>query len=60
MFENFEEPTEFDYELLKIMWRYATSDQRKDLELLFKNCFSEWDLTAFKELTKTIIFIRSV
>lgn len=60
MFENFEEPTEFDYELLKIMWRYATPDQRKDLELLFKNCFSEWDLTAFKELTKTIIFIRSV
>lgn len=59
MFENLESPSEFDYELIKIIWRYMSQEQRALFEESVKNSISEWDLIAYKELTKTILFIKS-
>ena len=59
MFENLDSPSEFDYELIKIIWRYMSQEQRALFEESVKNSISEWDLIAYKELTKTILFIKS-
>ena len=58
MFENLEEPTEFDYELVKILYRLMTVEERTEFSIKIKETFSQNDLIATKELAKTIIATR--
>ena len=55
MFENLENPTEFDYELIQIIYRYMTVEERTEFVEKIKSSFSQNDLIATKELAKTII-----
>ena len=55
MFENFENPTEFDYELIKILYRYMTKEERQAFATTIQKSFSQNDLIATKELAKTIL-----
>ena len=55
MFENLENPTDFDYELIKIIYRFMTIEERTELVNSIKNTFSQNDLIATKELAKTKI-----
>jgi hypothetical protein len=55
MFENLEEPTEFDYELIKIIYRLMTLAERTEFSEKIKSSFSQNDLIATKELAKTIL-----
>ena len=55
MFENFENPTEFDYELIKILYRYMTKEERQAFAITIQQSFSQNDLIATKELAKTIL-----
>lgn len=55
MFENLAEPTEFDYELIKIIYRYMTLEERTEFSNKIKESFSQNDLIATKELAKTIL-----
>jgi hypothetical protein len=55
MFENLEEPTEFDYELIKIIYRLMTIEERIEFSEKIKSSFSQNDLIATKELAKTIL-----
>jgi len=58
MFENFENPTEFDYELVKILYRYMTKEERQEFATVIKTNFSQNDLIATKELAKTAVAIK--
>lgn len=58
MFENFENPTEFDYELVKILYRYMTKEERIEFSDTIKRNFSQNDLIATKELAKTIVAVK--
>ena len=55
MFENLEEPTEFDYELIKIIYRLMTIEERIEFSEKIKSSYSQNDLIATKELAKTIL-----
>lgn len=55
MFENLEEPTEFDYELIKIIYRLMSLEERTEFSEKIKSSFSQNDLIATKELAKTIL-----
>ena len=58
MFENFENPTEFDYELIKILYRYMTKEERQAFATTIQKSFSQNDLIATKELAKTIMAVK--
>lgn len=59
MFSNLENPTETDYEMIQLIWRYMSPDERTKFVENIQQSFSNWDQTAIKELTKTINFIKS-
>lgn len=59
LFQDLNTPTESDLEFVKIVWQHLTPEQRLQFENSIREIFSEWDITAFKELSKTVIFIRS-
>ena len=59
MFENFENPTEFDYELVKILYRYMTTNERQVFANTIKETFSNNDQIAIAELARTMITIKS-
>ena len=58
MFENFENPTEFDYELIKILYRFMTKEERQAFATTIQKSFSQNDLIATKELAKTIMAVK--
>ena len=58
MFENLENPTDFDYELIKIIYRFMTIEERTELVNSIKNTFSQNDLIATKELAKTAMTVN--
>lgn len=58
MFENLAEPTEFDYELIKIIYRLMTLEERTEFSEKIKSSFSQNDLIATKELAKTIMAVK--
>lgn len=60
MFDNLDNPSDSDYELIKLIWKYMTSDERKQFVETIKTAFSEWDLLAIKELAKTIHFVDTI
>lgn len=57
-FQDLNTPTEFDFEFLKVVWQYMTPEERLEFDHKIKDTFSEWDITAFKELTRTILFVK--
>ena len=57
-FENLDNPTEYDLELLRIVWLNMNSSERANFDLLLTENFSEWDLTAFRELTNSSLFVK--
>lgn len=64
MFENINEPTEFDYQLIQLIWRYMTVAERKTFEFKLKctdqlGTFSQNDLIALSELSRTILTVKS-
>jgi len=58
MFENLENPTDFDYELIKIIYRFMTIEERTVFVNSIKNTFSQNDLIATKELAKTAMTVN--
>ena len=58
MFENLKNPTEFDYELIKVIYRYMTQNERKDFVEKINSSFSQNDLIATKELAKTVVAVK--
>lgn len=60
MFENLENPTEFDYELIQLIYRYMTVDERKEFVDKIKSSFSQNDLIATKELATTIVAVKYI
>lgn len=59
MFENLNTPTEFDYQLIQLIWRYMSPKERADFQENIKQCFSENDIKALFELSKTILVVES-
>ena len=59
MFENYQDPTEYDYELVKLIYQYMRPNERIDFSRNIAELFSDNDLMATKELAKTIITVRS-
>lgn len=59
MFENLNQPTEFDYQLIQLIWRYMTPEERVQFQENIQQSFSENDLKATAELSKTILMVKS-
>jgi hypothetical protein len=59
MFQNLNEPTEFDYQLIQLIWRYMTVAERTEFQFKIQESFSENDLVALPELTRTILTVKS-
>jgi hypothetical protein len=59
MFQNLNEPTEFDYQLIQLIWRYMTVTERKEFQFKIQESFSENDLAALPELSRTIKFVQN-
>lgn len=59
MFENLNQPTEFDYQLIQLIWRYMTPEERVEFQENIQQSFSENDLKATAELSKTILTVKS-
>jgi hypothetical protein len=59
MFQNLNEPTEFDYQLIQLIWRYMTVTERKEFQFKIQETFSENDLAALPELSRTIKFVQN-
>lgn len=59
MFQNLTEPTEFDYQLIQLIWRYMTVTERKEFQFKIQETFSENDLAALPELSRTIKFVQN-
>lgn len=59
MFQNLTEPTKYDYELLKIIFRYMTEEERDEFQMKIIKSFSYNDLQAIQELAKSIVVIKS-
>lgn len=59
MFENLNTPTEFDYQLIQLIWRYMTPTERAEFQENINQCFSENDVKAVFELSKTILVVES-
>lgn len=59
MFENLNQPTEFDYQLIQLIWRYMTPEERVQFQENIQQSFSENDLKATAELSKTILTVKS-
>jgi len=60
MFENLESPTEFDYELIQIIYRLMTTAERTEFATTIQNTFSQNDLIATRELAKTALVIKHI
>jgi hypothetical protein len=59
MFQNLNEPTEFDYQLIQLIWRYMTVTERGEFQFKIQETFSENDLAALSELSRTILTVNS-
>jgi hypothetical protein len=59
MFQNLNEPTEFDYQLIQLIWRYMTVTERREFQFKIQESFSENDLVALLELSRTILTVKS-
>jgi hypothetical protein len=59
MFQNLNDPTEFDYQLIQLIWRYMTVTERKEFQFKIQETFSENDLAALPELSRTIKFVQN-
>ena len=59
MFQNLTEPTKYDYELLKIIFRYMTEEERDEFQMKIIKSFSYNDLQAIQELAKSIVVIKT-
>lgn len=59
MFQNLNEPTKYDYELIKIIFRYMTEEERDEFQTKIIETFSDSDLQAIQELAKTIVAIKT-
>jgi hypothetical protein len=59
MFQNLNEPTELDYQLIQLIWRYMTVTERKEFQFKIQETFSENDLAALPELSRTIKFVQN-
>jgi hypothetical protein len=59
MFQNLNEPTEFDYQLIQLIWRYMTVAERTEFQFKIQESFSENDLVALPELSRTILTVKS-
>ena len=59
MFQNLNEPTEFDYQLIQLIWRYMTVAERTEFQFKIQKTFSENDLAALPELSRTILTVKS-
>ncbi len=59
MFQNLNEPTEFDYQLIQLIWRYMTVAERGEFQFKIQETFSENDLAALPELSRTILTVKS-
>jgi hypothetical protein len=59
MFQNLTEPTEFDYQLIQLIWRYMTETERSEFANNIVQTFSENDLAALPELSRTILTVKS-
>ena len=57
-FENLDDPTDYDLEFLRIVWLNMNKSERSNFDLELMNYFSEWDLTAFRELTNSSLFVN--
>ena len=59
MFQNLNEPTEFDYQLIQLIWRYMSVAERGEFQFKIQQTFSENDLVALPELSRTILTVNS-
>ena len=58
MFQNLNEPTEYDYELIKLIFRYMNVIEREKFEESIIKSFSYNDAMAVQELAKTLVSIK--
>ena len=58
MFQNLSEPTEYDYELCKLIFRYMNVIEREKFEESILKSFSYNDAMAVQELAKTLVSIK--
>lgn len=60
MFQNLENPTEFDLELIKVIYSVMTLEERYKFEQTIIETFSENDKKAVVELARTVLAVKSV
>ena len=58
MFQNLNEPTEYDYELIKLIFRYMNTTERERFEESILKSFSYNDAIAVQELARTLVSIK--
>jgi hypothetical protein len=60
MFQNLENPTAFDLELIRIIYSMLTVDERQKFENQIKETFSENDQKAVAELARTVLVVKEI
>ena len=58
MFQNLSEPTEYDYELIRLIFRYMSIAERERFEESILKSFSYNDAIAVQELARTLVSIK--